>query len=359
MRILYIIPSYNIYGGTPKKTLDLMKYFGEQSSLYVYENSYPEFKPQFEATRGRIYEGFFGRNIFKHIEILLRIIDHENINIVQTQFSMGETLGFIIKLFRPRVKLLVTFVSGIRPTLLKLLIVNQFYKKPDAFVYISNYVKKEKVKQFHILTNKTSKIIFNGTEKRADNGSEVVEMKHFSLLAVAGLIDIKNVNVLIEALNIIINTTRRRDDVFLYVAGDGPKRAELEVLILKFSLQEHVFLLGYQTNIGKLMNSCYGFVHPCYNEGFGIAVTEAMMGEKPIIIANAGALPELIQNEISGLIVEPHNADQWANAILRIIENPLFAKKIAQKAREKADHDFTSERFTKNYEQLYDTVLNF
>jgi len=103
--------SYNLYGGTPKKTLDLMKHFGEKSVLYVYQNGYEEFKPLFEATGGKVFEGFYGRNILKHLKRLIRIIDQENIDIIQTQFWMGETLGFFLKLFRPKVKVIIAFVG--------------------------------------------------------------------------------------------------------------------------------------------------------------------------------------------------------------------------------------------------------
>lgn len=355
-KILYILPSYNLYGGTPKKTLDLMKYFGEQSSLYVYEDAYSEFKPQFEATGGKVYEGFFGRNIYKHLRVLLLIIDRENIDIVQTQFSMGETLGFLIKLFRPQVKLVVAFVSGIKPTLLKSIIVNQFYKKADAFVYITNYVKTEKGRQFSILNKKPSEIIFNGTEKRLNNGLETVKMQSFSLLDIAGLIDLKNIQVLIEALNIVINM-RGREDIFLYVAGDGPQRGDLEALIFKYSMQRHVFLLGYQSNVGSLINDCDVFVHPAYKEGFGIAVAEAMMAEKPIIVAKAGGLPELIEHEKSGLVVDPFDAQQWAVAIVQLIENKDYGQYLARNAKIKAETEFSVEKFSKNYNYLYESLI--
>ncbi len=46
-----------------------MDYFGEKSVLYVYENSYYEFKSRFEETKGTVYEGLYGRNLYKHVFI--------------------------------------------------------------------------------------------------------------------------------------------------------------------------------------------------------------------------------------------------------------------------------------------------
>lgn len=350
--------SYNIYGGTPKKTLDLMKFLKEDAVLYVYNDAYPEFKYLFDASGGKVYEGFYGRNYFKHINRLLKIIKENNIEIIQTQFSMGEFLGFLIKQCNSKIKLLVAFVGSQKPSFIKSVLLRQVYKKVDSFIYISNYVKSEKEKQFPALKKKTVKIIFNGTAKRMDTEIPVQLNKSFSLFSISGLIPIKNIQVIIKAMDLIINNYKQQN-IYLYVAGDGPMRNELEVQIRELSLTEHVHLLGYQENIGGLLNNCDLYVHPCYKEGFGIAVIEGMMAEKPIIVSNAGALPELIVNEESGLVVEPHNAEQWADAILRVVDDPILAKKLASNAKERAQKKFTKDIYTQNYLNLYNSLVDY
>lgn len=348
--------SYNLYGGTPKKTLDLMKHFKENSILYVYNDTFPELKSKFEETGGRVYEGFYGQNVFLHLKKLLLIIDNENINLVQTQFSMGETLGFLIKLFRPKVKLIIAFVGSLQPSNLKSFLVSQLYRKADFFIYISAFVKAEKIKQFPILKKKNSKIIYNGTEKRIDDGEPILEMKSFNILDIAGLTKIKNIEVLIEALNIIVNELKI-NDIFLYVAGDGPQKPFLKELINSYKLQNHVFLLGYQTNVGRFIDKCNLFVHPCYVEGFGIAVAEAMHAAKPIIVSNAGALPELIEDGKTGLIVDPFSPVEWAEAILLLKDNKALASKLCLNARKHAQNHFNIDSYCKNYEDLYVKLL--
>lgn len=356
MKILYILPSYNIYGGTPKKTLDLMKFFGSNSSLYIYQNEYQECKEYFINTKGNVYEGFFGNNIFKHVQKLLKIIDNDNINIIQTQFSMGEFLGFMIKIFRPKVKLIIAFVGPFNPNGLKNIIVSHIYKRTDAFIYITQYIKRQKIEKYPFLKYKRGDIIYNGTEKRMSKDQSNINMKDFSILDIAGLIEWKNISILIKALKIIVYDKNRKN-IHLYIAGDGPQKKELESLIIENGLDDFVFLLGYQSDVAKLLESCNIFVHPAYFEGFGIAVAEAMRAEKPIIVSNAGALPELIEHEKSGLIVDPHNAKQWADAILKIMDDNEFAKKLAKNAETRANQLFSLEKFTYNYDQLYRSVL--
>jgi glycosyltransferase involved in cell wall biosynthesis len=358
MKVLYILSTYNVYGGTPKKTLDLMQYFKEQSVLYVYENSFNEFKQNFINTGGKIYEGFFGRNIFGHTKELLKIIDEEKIDIVQTQFSFGETLGFIIKLLRPEIKLIIAFVGTFKPNLIKSQFLSIYYRKVDLFVFISEYVRNEKLKQYPSIAKHRFKIIYNGTEKRNDTSKDHIKMKRYSILTIAGLIELKNIQVLINALNILYNI-QGVNNIYLYVVGDGPLRSELELLIKKYSLQENVFLLGYVYNIGNLLDNCDVFVFPSYAEGFGIAVLEAMISEKPIIVSNAGALTELIENDVSGLVVDPFHAEKWADAIIYLINNLGIARNLAVNAKRRAEELFSIDRFCKNYETLYNNLMDY
>jgi len=355
-KVLYILSTYNLYGGTPKKTLDLMKYFGQNSILYVYENTYREFKPQFEKTKGKIFEGFYGKNLLSHLKHLLRIIDEEKIDIVQTQFFWGEVLGYLIKLFRPKINLIIAFVGPFKPNKFKSFISKFIYKKTDHFVYITKYVQNEKSQQFQILKRKNGSIIYNGSAVRIDNGEFSPEMKNISVFDIAGLVNWKNIQILIKAFNIIVNQYKKTN-YYLYVAGDGPYRSELEKMIENYKLQNNVFLLGYQKNVGRLLNSCDIFVHPSFAEGFGIVVPEAMLAQKPVIVSNAGALPELIEHKKTGLIVESHNPEDWANAIIQLAENPEFAEQLAKNAEKSASERFSYNKFCGEYEKLYKKLL--
>jgi glycosyltransferase involved in cell wall biosynthesis len=181
-------------------------------------------------------------------------------------------------------------------------------------------------------------------------------MKNISVFDIAGLVNWKNIQILIKAFNIIVNQYKKTN-YYLYVAGDGPYRSELEKMIENYKLQNNVFLLGYQKNVGRLLNSCDIFVHPSFAEGFGIVVPEAMLAQKPVIVSNAGALPELIEHKKTGLIVESHNPEDWANAIIQLAENPEFAEQLAKNAEKSASERFSYNKFCGEYEKLYKKLL--
>ena len=137
MKILYLLSVYNIYGGTPKKILELIKHSQNSCYLYIYESGNDEFKHLFEDAGAKISDGYTGRNIFKHVRSLLSIIDDNNIEIVQSQFSMGEVLGYIIKILRPKVKLIIVFESTIEPNFLKKHFLNFTYRSVNMLKNIS------------------------------------------------------------------------------------------------------------------------------------------------------------------------------------------------------------------------------
>lgn len=355
-KVLYILSSYNIYGGTPKKTLDLMKSLKEDSVLYIYHNSFPEFKADFENSGGKIYEGFYGYNLYMHLKALIKIIDRENVNIIQTQFQFGELLALIVKLIRPKIKLVIAFVNSFSPSFWKRKVARIVYRKTDHFVYISNYVKIEKERQFSLLRSRQSTIIYNGTRKRTEDSDLEIILNKNVVLDIAGLSKIKNTQVLIWAFDVIVNQKKRKD-FHLYLVGDGPLREEIEFLIKKLKLENNVELLGYRKDVGRLLDLCDIFVHPCFMEGFGIVVAEAMIAEKPIIVSNAGALPELIEHGKTGMVVDPFEAEDWANTILEIADDGEKASELAKNARIKAEDDFSVSRFVSDYVKLYKSLM--
>jgi glycosyltransferase involved in cell wall biosynthesis len=355
MNILHIISNFNIYGGVPQKKLCFIKYSSNNNFLYVYEKSYNEFKNLFKDAGALVFEGYYNRNLILHLKMLLKIVDENNIQIVLAHFTMGEILGYLIKLCRPKIKLVVSFDGPFEPKGIKKLIAEKIYNRVDAFIFVSKYVKREKFVQFPIIKKKESFIIYNGAEQRYISKDVFPILKHISVYTTSGLVDCKNISILVEAINMLRKSGHNQ--IHLYIAGDGPERTNLENKIRKYDLLDQVILLGYQKNIGALLDQADIYVHPAYAEGFGISVVEAMMAGKPIIVANAGALPELIENGKSGLIVDPFDANAWADAILKLIDNKGLAYKLGHNAKIIAHSKFSIETYVSNYENLFSSIL--
>ena len=120
---------------------------------------------------------------------------------------------------------------------------------------------------------------------------------------------------------------------------------------------DYIHLLGYRTDTEVFLNDCDIFVHPCYVEGFGISVAEAMMAEKPMIVSDAGALPELVKNEKSGLVVDPFDANAWTEAILKLLEDKKMADEFGENAGIRAKNEFSIDRYVSNYRDFYTSLM--
>jgi len=356
MNILYLISTPRTIGGTPKKTLDMIKYSHHKCIVYFWSDDYKEYQALFREAGAKTYTGTYGRNIFRHVHSITEIIDKHSIDIILTQFSFGEILGFFVKLLRPKVKLIVAFVGPLNPPLIKRIILNRFYKRVDAFIYISEYVKKEKKTVFPVLKKRPGRVIYNGTSLLPHSTKAAQVTDQFKILAVSGLNTVKNIATLIRAMGIIVHDMNY-PRIELTVIGDGPERVKLHHLIADLKLKEYVALLGYREDVGDFLQTSDLFVHPSVAEGFGIAVAEAMMAGLPVIAANAGALPELIVDGESGMIVEPLDAQAWAMAIMKCIKEPAFAAKIAANGKNRAFNMFSVERFVSDYEAIFKDVL--
>ncbi len=356
-KVLYILSSFNRFGGTPKKTMDLIKGSSNECYLYVWTSAYSkEFKEDFVSAGAHIFEGNYKRNIFKHISSLLKIIDAYDIKIIQSQFFFGELLAGILKRLRPQIKLIIAFVGSASPKGYKRRVLNLIYNKVDAFVYISKYVKEEKIKIYPKLNKANGVIIYNGTEKPTYTNKNIESNKDdIIILCVSNLSKIKNIDVLVNCSAILLNKNYK--NIKFLVAGDGAERESLEKSIYEKGLTNNFKLLGHQKYIGDLYKQTSIFVHPCYIEGFGIAVAEAMLEEKPIVVSRAGALPELIENEKTGLLINPFDANQWANAIIKFIEAPDYAKTLAKNAKQHAEKEFSVKRFVEDYNKLYKSLF--
>ncbi|SEA25966.1 Glycosyltransferase involved in cell wall bisynthesis [Flavobacterium gillisiae] len=357
--VLSVISVCGKTGGTTVKLKKLVEesrhnhsvYFALSDSQIV--KDFPENKKWFESTNVKVYEGFYGKNIFRYALAINKVIKEQNIDIVHFYFNFENTFAPILKLLNPKVVLIRSVVGYDEPlSILRSLVLKMVLKPVDRIIYVSNYIKKLYEHDYPVLKEKNSEVIYNSAIHISDKISDVASRK--SLVSVSGLCKRKNLAVLVNAIGKVVHD--HKIDCKLYILGDGPSRSELEVLIQKLKIEENVILLGYSTAVTEYLNKCSIYVHPADTEGFGIAITEAMYMKCPTIVSNAGALPELTEEGVNGFIVDPYNADQWASKIVHLLENEEVRIKMGNASHERALKLFPMESFINNHDALYEKV---
>jgi glycosyltransferase involved in cell wall biosynthesis len=116
-------------------------------------------------------------------------------------------------------------------------------------------------------------------------------------------------------------------------------------------LQERVHLRGaaQPEEVVNALEDAHIFVLPSLSEGISVAAMEAMAMELPVIATCVNGMPELVEHEISGLLVEPADSGQLAEAIDRYRHDADFALRVGRCAREKVRSEFTADT---EYEKL-------
>lgn len=150
-------------------------------------------------------------------------------------------------------------------------------------------------------------------------------------------------------------TVRKKHNAHLYLVGDGPLRSNLEKLAGKLGIEEYVHFLGAQSHdkMPAILSSAEVIVIPSLMEATSVAGLEAMACERPIVASEVGGLPEIVENNKTGLLVPPVSPDSLGIAISKILSLPNEQRRIMGK--------IARNRVVKNWsvDALADQVLGY
>ena len=172
------------------------------------------------------------------------------------------------------------------------------------------------------------------------------------LLALASLVRRKGLDVLLAALAKIPEPS-----VILWIAGDGPERAALEMQAERLGLSARVRFLGRREDAAGLLAASDVLVLPSRREGLGVAALEAMAAQKPVVATRVGGLAEAVVDGRTGLLVEPEDADGLAAAIARLVREPETRAKLGAAGPARLSEGFLAGQMVDAYEKLYREVL--
>ncbi|NQU77858.1 glycosyltransferase family 4 protein [Candidatus Falkowbacteria bacterium] len=139
----------------------------------------------------------------------------------------------------------------------------------------------------------------------------------------------------------------------MVIIGDGIERQNLEKLIKESNLENQVILPGKIKDAWQYLKAFDIFVLPSIKEGQPWAVLEAMASKTPIIATNIAAIPEMIENNKSGLLVNPKDPKAIASKIEHLIENPEIAQDLSKNAKNTLEQKFTIQNMVQKTEKLY------
>ena len=143
----------------------------------------------------------------------------------------------------------------------------------------------------------------------------------------------------------------------LLIVGSGELEGELKKRIKRENLQEKVIFSGYRSDTVDLLNAIDIFAHPSLWEGFGLSVLEAMNMGKPVVATNVSALPELVEDTVTGLLVPPRDTAALADALLKLAANPSLRQQMGASGQQRCRSFFSVDRMVQETRSLYAEVL--
>jgi len=228
-------------------------------------------------------------------------------------------------------------------------------------IAVSSYVKDSLVKNKF----KDSKILvaYQGvdTKRRIYREKKLVFRKEFDISeddilvgAIGRLHSIKGFSYFIQAAREVV---KKMPQMKFVLIGDGEEKNDLESMINELKLSKNFILAGHRENILELLPEMDLFVSSSLTEGLGIAVLEAMLASKPVIATRVGAIPELIENEKTGLLVSAKDSYALSEKILFLANNKEKARELGKNAYEKVMNNFTLDKQVDETFNLYSQIL--
>jgi len=152
-----------------------------------------------------------------------------------------------------------------------------------------------------------------------------------------------------------VKVVRELPDTRFLIVGEGELRDQLERQIHDLGLDRHVVLTGFRSDVLGLVKSFDLFVMSSITEGLGSAILEAMVCRRPVVATRAGGIPEAVDDEVTGIIVPPHDEDALAAGILRLLRSPALRDQFGLAGRQRVIDAFSVERLVAGTARVYET----
>ncbi len=178
---------------------------------------------------------------------------------------------------------------------------------------------------------------------------------HFNFASVGRLVDVKGYPFLIKAVKKM--KLEGYSDFTVLIMGDGPLKDDLLNLSVEMGVGELVRFLGRREDVSSILSISDAFVLPTLGEGFGLVILEAMAHRLPVISTTTMAIPEIVVEGETGLLVEPKSVDELAHAMKSFIDDRELAKKMGEAGFLRLKGSFTIPDMVSKTEEIYMEVL--
>jgi len=143
----------------------------------------------------------------------------------------------------------------------------------------------------------------------------------------------------------------------LVMVGDGPDRQAAEQEARQLGVEASVKFLGKIEQVAPLLASADLFLLPTNAESFGVSALEALASGTPVIGANVGGLPEVVQNGVTGMLCDVGDVDAMSRSAIELLTQPARWDAMSRAGAADARARFAMDDIVGRYERLYEESL--
>lgn len=235
----------------------------------------------------------------------------------------------------------------------------------SRYVLVNSEAVAEQLRVRERVSPKKIRIIYSGTDQKEQLSQERIATIRSSLGistqehvigCVARLHPDKGLEDLLRAGAVI---GENFSPFRIVLVGDGPQRGCLLEMAHKLGIGQQVVFTGFRSDVDSLIQTFNLFVLPSLEEGFSLAVMEAMVFGIPVIATRVGGMREIIISNQTGVLVPPHEPRILAREILRLIHNPGLAQKLGKAGKLQVRDKFSFPQCLEQIENVYEELYRF
>jgi len=232
----------------------------------------------------------------------------------------------------------------------------------DGVTAVSNQLKSHTKEIFDIKTH--IEVIYNFIDfarfRKTDKNHFKVAIAPDGEKIITHVSNFRKVKRVHDVIN-VFSKVREKVKCKLILVGDGPERRGMEDLCRELQLCEDIRFLGKQDAVEEILAISDLFIIPSANESFGLAALEAMACEVPVISSNAGGLPEVNHNDVTGYLSDVGDVADMAQNAIRILSDETLHNRLKKGAYENALKFHINNilpQYEAYYEQVYAEVMS-
>ncbi|MFC5410967.1 N-acetyl-alpha-D-glucosaminyl L-malate synthase BshA [Larkinella bovis] len=296
---------------------------------------------------------------------MVNVVQYENLDLLHVHYAIPHaSAAYMAKMILRSQGRHIPFVTTLHGTDITLVGKDASYEpvvtfginESDGVTAVSNQLRQETLDQFAI--RREIEVIPNfidlerfKRQKKEHFKTAICPNGEKLIVHTSNFRRVKRIDDVVQ----VFNKINKQIPSKLLLSGDGPERVRIEKLCRDMGIYEDVRFLGKLDAVEEVLSVADLFLMPSENESFGLAALEALACEVPLITSNAGGLPELNVQGMTGFLSNVGDVDDMVKNALYVLNDdnlPTFKHNALERAKE-----FEISRILPLYENYYEKVV--